>query len=266
MSNKRGISPEIVAALIGVAGTVGVAYFFSQPASSPEPGAPIVVTATSAPDEAGSPTVSDVPPASTETQGVPIGQDWNVGCISSSWQAYPATVITVDNGNGCLQEPVHVFNADAGKLSFLGERNEAGPVEDYGMFAALPESGTVTVTVSLDDLNNADLWVGVFSEADLRSDGLLLVVPAGNVRKRSIEQKNVFTYETVASTQTIDQNNGFSFTFTFTNTSVIGEINPFVFKTNPMAMPVGNKWIYIGYRGFSGSYNIQGSFANFFLE
>jgi len=260
MSNKRerkGMSPEIVAALIGVAGTVAVAYFFSQPQPAPESTAPIVITATPIPDAASADGVSP---------GVAIGQDWIVGCISSLWKAYPTTVATVENGDGCLQEPVHVFTADGGRLSFIGERNGDGSVEDYGMFAPLPENGSVTLTISLDNLDNADLWVGVFPEADLKSDGLLLIVPAGNVRKRAIEQKNAFTYETISSTKNVDQGSGYSFTYTFTNASVTGDVNPFVFKTNPMSMPTADKWIYIGYRGFGGSYSVKGSFANFFLE
>ena len=269
---RRGISPEIVAALIGVAGTIGVAIFFNQPQTPNEPPEPIVITATS--DVTAVPTDTVAPgeptstPAPTDTPvpAVPIGQDWLQGCISSLWRVYPSTLTVVDKGDGCLQEPVHVFDADYGVLSFLGERSGSGPVEDYGMFAPLPESGSITVTVSLDDLSNADFWIGVFSEPDLKSDGLLLTIPDGNVRKRVIVQKNPFTYETMQSTQNVDQGNGFSFTFTFTSATATGEVNPFVFKTNPMSIPTTNKWFYIGYRGFNSSYRIEGSVGTFILQ
>lgn len=269
---RRGISPEIVAALIGVAGTIVVAIFFNQPQTPSEPPAPIVITATSditaVPTDTvppGDPT-STPAPTDTPVPAVPIGQDWLQGCISSLWRGYPSTLMIVDKGDGCLQEPVHVFDANNGVLSFLGERSGSGPVEDYGLFAPLPESGAVTVTVRLDDLSNVDFWIGVFPEPDLKSDGLLLTIPEGNVRKRVIVQKNPFTYETMLSTQNLDQGNGFSFTFTFTSATATGEVNPFVFKTNPMSIPAANKWFYIGYRGGNSSYRIEGSIASFILQ
>jgi len=267
----RGISPEIIAAIIGVAGTITVAVFFNQPQSSPDPvaPAPIVVTTTSIPpgEDPSSPAPTDPSvPEPAGIQPVPIGQDWQTGCLSSLWEPYPAAIAAVELGDGCLQEPVHVFEASNGRLSFLAQRSGSGPVEDYGMFAPLPEAGSVSLIVSLDDLNNADLWVGIFPEPDLKSDGLLMTIPAGNVRKREITQKNVFTYETISSTQNLDQGSGFSFTFTFTSAAATGNVNPFVFKTNPFPLPVGDKWLFIGFRGLSDSYRIEGSISNLVLE
>jgi hypothetical protein len=134
------------------------------------------------------------------------------------------------------------------------------------MFAPLPESGSVTVTVRLKDLDNVDFWIGVFPEADLRSDGLLLIIPEGNVRKRVIVQKDPFTYETLLSTKGLDQGDGYSFTFTFTSATATGEVNPFVFKTTPKSIPVIGKWLYIGYRGMNNSYRVEGSITNLILE
>lgn len=263
---RRGISPEIVAALIGVAGTIIVAVFFNQPQQTTSPD-PVVVTATADVASPEEPAPTDPPEAnSPEMLAVAVGQDWAQGCISSLWEPYPDAVGAVDMGDGCLQEPVHVFSADGGRLSFVGQRNGDGPVEDYGMFAPLPEAGSVSLIISLDEMNNADLWIGVFPEPDIRSDGLLFVIPAGNVRKRSIEQKDAFTYETLSFASNVDQGSGFSFTFTFDNQSATGEINPFIFKTNPMSIPAASKWVYIGYRGFGGSYSIEGSFSNLFIQ
>lgn len=276
----RGMSPEIVAALIGVAGTIIVTVYLNRPQPSSELATPmpIVITATfmatTVPTDAvplGDPTSTPAPtdtpvPTPTEIQPVPIGQDWIIGCISSLWKVYPTGLTVVNKGDGCLQEPVHVFAADNGILSFLGQRGGSGTVEDYGMFAPLPEGGSVTFTTRLEDLTNVDLWVGIFPEPDIKSDGLLLTIPAGKVKKRVITQKNVFTYETILSTQSLDQGNGFSFTFTFNSVSATGNLNPFAFKTNPFPMPATNKWLYIGYRGLSGSYRIEGSISNLVLE
>ena len=93
-----------------------------------------------------------------------------------------------------------------------------------------------------------------------------MTIPAGNVKKRSITIKDPFTYETKDSSASIDQGNGFSFTFNFNSLSVTGNVNPFVFVTSPFSLPSANKWIYIGYRGLSGSYRVEGSIHDFVIE
>jgi len=280
---KKGISPEIVAALIGVAGTIVAGIFFSGGGGSSEPpaatSAPVVITATFMPTAvptdtvpAGEPTSTPAPtdtpaPEPTDVPPVPIGEDWAQGCISTLWQPYPSDVTVVDKGDGCLQEPVHVFAADNGVLSFIGSRDGLGSVQDYGLFAPLPESGSVSFQVSVKELTNVDVWVGVFDAADIKSNGLLMTIPAGsNVKKRSITLKDPFTYVTKDSSKDVDQGNGFSITFTFNTLSVTGNVNPFVFITAPFSMPSTNKWIYFGYRGLSGSYRVEGSIHDFVIE
>ena len=279
---KKGISPEIIAALIGVAGTIVAGIFFSGggggSSDTPATPVPVVITATFMPTAvptdtvpAGEPTSTPAPtdtpaPEPTDVPPVPIGEDWAQGCISTLWQPYPPDITVVDKGNGCLQEPVHVFAADNGVLSFIGSRDGLGSVEDYGLFAPLPESGSVSFQVSLKDLSNVDVWVGVFDAADIKGNGLLMTIPAGNVKKRSITVKDPFTYVTKDSANTIDQGSGFSFTFNFNSLSVTGNVNPFVFVTTPFSLPSANKWIYLGYRGLSGSYRVEGSIHDFVIE
>lgn len=276
---KKGISPEIVAALIGVAGTIAVAIFFNQPQSKPEVTTPqpVVITATSMPTAVptdtvppGEPTSTPAPPTDTplpptEVPPVAIGADWSQGCISSLWQPYPATIPTIGKGNGCLQEPVFVFSADNGSMSFLYDRNGNGPVETYGLFAPLPESGSVTFLVRLKDLSNVDLWMGVFDQPDVESNGMLLTIPAGNPKNRVIVQKEVGSYDTIQSTQNLNQGDGFSITFTFNALSARGAVNPNVFVTNPVSIPSEGKYLFLGFRGLTGSYSIDGEFVNFAL-
>jgi len=272
----RGISPEITAALIGVAGTIIVAIFLNQPQSSSDPvtPVPIVITATTMPtavptdtvppgEPTSTPAPTDTPePTPTEIQPVEIGQDWISGCVSSLWQPYPSSILTVDKGNGCLQEPVFVFSADNGRMSFLYERNENGAVETLGLFAPLPESGSVTLKVRLDDLSNVDLWLGIFAEADINSNGLLMTIPAGNTRNRVIVQKDAGSYETMQATQNLSQGDGFSFTFAFNALSARGTVNPNVFVTNPVSIPSSGKWLFLGFRGLTGSYRVEGEFVD----
>lgn len=286
-SNKKSLDPTVLAAIITVIGgiltTVIVTYLNrpQTPEPTPIPPTAIVYTATVPPTAIPTDTVppgepTSTPAPSTDTPEptftftpvppVAIGKDWADGCVSSLWQAYPSSIMTVGKENGCLQEPVYVFSADNGILSFLYERGGNGPVEMYGLFAPLPESGSVTFKVRLKDLSNVDMWMGIFSTPDLDGSSLLMTIPAGNPKNRVITQKSVANYETIQTTQNINQGDGFSFTFTFNALSARGEVNPSVFVTNPVSIPSANKWLFLGFRGLSGTYRVEGEFVDLVIE
>lgn len=207
--------------------------------------------------------LTDTPmPSVTPVVPVSLEEDWKAGCISTLWRAYPSTVSPVEKGNGCWKEPVHVFSAENGDLDFLSERGN-GSAEIYGLFAPLPESGTVTFSVRLKHLENADLWMGVFAEPNLDSQGLLLTILNGGVSKRSIVQKDPHTYATIQGTQVLSQGNGFLISFTVTPLSVSGRVNPHVFVWDPVSIPSQQKWIFLGYKGLRNAYHIEGTFLNF---
>lgn len=279
------ISPAIIVALIGVIGTIVVALInvfgkelLVAPSPTPVPTTAIPFTETNTPTLVPTDTVTPTTPTSTPIPAtdtsvptftpippVAIGKDWLAGCISTLWKAYPSNISTTERGDGCWREPVHVFSAENGDLDFLAERGR-GTSEIYGLFAPLPESGTVTFTVRLRDLNNADLWMGVFAEPDVTSQGLLMTILNGNVNKRAIVQKDPSTYETVQGTVALSQGNGFSISFTFTTLSARSKVNPSVFVTNPVSILSTQKWLFLGYKGLNGAYRIEGTFLNFELK
>jgi hypothetical protein len=286
-SPKKSLDPSVMAALIGVAGTIIVTvisiYGNRTPAPPPTPVPPTAffftetVSPTPAPTDtvpAGESTstpapVTDTPEPTftfTPVPPVPLGQDWTDGCISSLWMPYPSDILAVGGGNGCLLEPVHVFSADNGNMNFLYERDGNGATEVYGLFAPLPESGSITVKVHLKDLSNVDLLMGVFPEQNVDSKGLLLTIPSGNPNQRVIVQKEVPSYKTLQSTQNLSQGSGFSFTFTFNALSARGTLNPNVFVTNSVSIPSATKWLFLGYKGLTGSYRIEGEFFEFEIE
>lgn len=221
-----------------------------EPTSTPA----ISLTDTSTPE----PTFMPIPP-------VALGEDWIEGCISTLWIAYPSTIPTLERGDGCWREPVHVFSAENGNLDFLAERSR-GPIELYGLFAPLPQSGTVTFTVRLRDLSNVDLWMGIFPSPEVDSDGLLMTIPGGDVRSLPVIQKNPRTYHTIMGTIPLNPGGGLSISFSFDILSVRSRVNPAVFVTNPVSIPSTQKWLFLGYRGLSGTYRIDGIFANFELK
>jgi hypothetical protein len=132
----------------------------------------------------------------------------------------------------------------------------------YGLFARLPESGSVSFSVQLAQLDNADLLMGIFAGPDVvNAQGLLLTIPNARLNKLHFEQKdNVISYNTLQSTGTLDQGNGFSLTFTFNANSASSSVNSNVFVTNPVSLPAGQKWLFLGYKGLPGSYQLQGRF------
>ena len=276
----RSLDSTIVAALIGGFVTIVVALItvfgnrlLSNPSSQPTATSPAPVantaTWTAVPTDTvppGRPTSTPAPATETPTATitsiapVPVGQDWMAGCISTFWKLYPADLKASPRDDGCWQEPLYVFSAENGDLDFLAQDADGSTI--FGLFAPLPsENGTVSFKVRLRDLNNVDLLMGVYAEPDVVSQGLLMTIPQGNVKKRVIVQKdNINSYTTLQSTGNLDQGDGYWFTFSYSLNSVRSTLNPNVFVTNPVSVPSAQKWLFLGYKVLNRSYRIDGTF------
>ncbi|KXK11391.1 MAG: hypothetical protein UZ14_CFX002002884 [Chloroflexi bacterium OLB14] len=240
-----------------VEATTSLPSLTANPTASPtDTETPIPPTQTSIPTVTSTPTFTPIPP-------VPLGEDLTQGCISKLWSAYPTTVPMEDKGNGCWKEPLHAFSADDGKLEFLFERQNGGE-EIYGLFVPLPiEKGSITFTIRLEDLSNADLLMGVFSQPEVKSQGLLMMMLNGGVESNVFIRKNPITYETITGSRKISQGSGYSITFRFDNLSVRSVVNPAVFFIDPISLPASQKYLFLGYKGLNGYYRIEGTFLNF---
>ena len=279
---RKGMDPAIIAALIGVGGTFIIALIplVANRLSHPQTLTPTITVALTSPatdtaiitDTAtpNTPTLTHVPATDTalpSPTGVPpfdLGKDWLAGCISTLWKPYPADIQVTDRGDGCWNEPVYVFEAENGDLDFLAQgRNEESKI--YGLFARVPERGTVTVKVRFSELTNVDIWLGVFAEQDVTSQGLLMTIPHGSAKKRVIVQKDPRTGETITGTRLLEQGNGFSISFTFTANSARSTVNPSVFFTDSVSIPSSQKWLFLGYKSLVGYYRAEGRFLEFEL-
>jgi len=286
MSNdkeKRGISPEIIAALIGVAGTIAVAVMFNQPQSTPDipTPQPIIITATSMPTAVptdtvppGEPTSTPAPtntpePAPTFTYTpippVEIGQDWAQNCISTLWQPFPSDYTPTQRGDGCWQG-VQIFSVSKGSLSLLYGRVGLGSEEVHGLFAPLPEVGTVTVKVRLKDLTNVDLMMGIFPEQKVTSNGLLITIPAGDPKKRLLVQKDPSNYTTIKQTVELEQGNGYTVSFSVDSVSASAVVEPKVMSINGVPVNATQKWLFLGFKGLTNDYRIEGEFVSLELK
>ena len=281
---KKKASPEITAAWIGVIGTLAVTVvtiLLTRPQPTPDPviPEPIVITATFEPTDTplptdtvmpGEPTSTPAPtdtpePTPTEVPPVAIGQDWAQGCISSLWRPYssrgPVEVIEAD---GCLSQPIFSFFASGGKLSFIYE-SRLSSAEIQGMFAPLPSEGTVSIYTSLRDLNTSDIWVGVFADPSIDSQGLLMTIPSGSVSERPLGFWQMPGLEKITTTQSINQGLGYGVRFEFNAGSVRAVALPNVFATNTYPVTTTQKWLFIGYQAKNGTNRIESSFFDLII-
>ncbi len=284
-SEKKGIDPSIWAALIGVVGTIVVTLITvnaNKPTPTPTipPTTPVVaftdtVTSTPKPTDTvpvGAPTSTPAPtdtPAPTATftatavPPVPIGEDWSKGCISGLWQPYtsagPVSGVVKD---GCYSQPVNGFYAGNGAMTFLYEARLSS-AQVIGMFAPLPATSTsVSVQVSLRDLTSSDIWIGLFSDASVDAQGLLMTIPTGKVDSRPFIAWQMPGLNKITSTAFLSQGSGYGVRFEYNAGSARAVVLPNVFATNTYSVPSAQKWLFIGYRATNGNNRIDASFFN----
>ena len=307
MSTNKRVDSTIIAAIIGVMGTIcvtiitlAVTYFgpraqptsvIGEPTQPPtavigEPTQPtptvviveptwtasptITLTNTAVPTDTvavGDPSSTPAPetptPEATLTAAPPaIGSDWANGCISVLWKPYPETIPTSTNNNGCLLEPAaEFFFADDDKLSFLatGRFNET---QVRGMFAPLPAAGTVSINAYLKTLQDGEIWMGIFADPNLESQGMIIVIPPGDVRRRVLVQKLMPGQQEVQTTASFSRNPAiYDVVFEFANGAVTTRIlNDTVF--NPVPVSTGQQWLFVGFQVKKGDNRIDAEFLN----
>src|SRR5574339_256876 len=272
-TNKRGIDPTIIAAVIGVIGTLCVTLITLyanrmlpqtppplpseiQPSPLPTWTLSPTATITNTPEPtdtvpAGNPTSTPEPPTQTPeatfTPAPPaLGSDWANGCISVQWKPYPDTIQATEN-NGCLVEPVNVFFAADGRLTFL-VNGRFDNTQVYGLFAPLPANGTASVNTFLRTLQEGEIWMGVFAEPNIESQGTVIVIPPGNIRQRVLVQKTMPGQAEVQQTAQFSQDPPlYNVVFEFGNGAVTTRImRDTVFNAVPVG--TGQQWLFLGYQ------------------
>jgi hypothetical protein len=287
MSNspRSRIDPTIIAALIGVCGTVMVTLItlvlprlvpatptaIAFPSPTPVSISTSTITPTAVPTDtvpAGDPTSTPAPdtptPEPTFTPApLAIGQDWGSDCISVLWSPYPAVETT--EINGCRSQPIHSLFAADGRLSFVIQ----GRYEDtevYGMFAKLPANGIVNLDVFLTTLQDGEIWLGVFAAPDINSDGLIVVIPSGDVKNRLLVQKTMPGQVEYFATQSFAQSSAvYNVEFQIS----AGSVRTVIMRDTPIdPLPVGSteQWFFVGYQAKKGNNRIQAAFLNLVVQ
>jgi hypothetical protein len=291
MSNspRSRIDPTIIAALIGVCGTVMVTMitlFLNRPAGTPVPTASTqldiptwtaIPSLTNSPEPIPTDTVPADSPSSTPAPDTPtpeptftpapakVGEDWANNCISELWIGYPPIQTTENGETGCLVQPLHYFFARNGSLTFLAN----GRFEDtqvYGMFAPLPANGTASIDVFLRTLQDGEIWMGVFAQPDIASEGVIMVIPPGDVKNRLLVQKTMPGQLELQSTAAFAPSSPiYNVVFKFGNGSVETTImRDTVFN----ALPVNGtpQWLFVGFQVKKGNNRVDAEFLNLAIQ
>jgi hypothetical protein len=282
--SKSRIDPSIIAAFIGVCGTVVVALLsLIVPRMLPQEATPIpsstsvvmftpTITDTAVPTDtvpAGDPTSTPAPatltPEPTFTPAAPaIGADWRNGCISALWKPWPETVQPTAT-NGCLSEPVNLFFAVDGRLTFLTTGRFA-ETQVYGMFAPLPANGTVSIKSFLRNLQDGEIWMGVFSEPNIESQGMVIVIPPGDVKKRLLVQKIMPGQTELQRTQQFQQDPPvYDVVFDISN----GAVSVVILQGTVLnSLPVNSAqpWLFVGYQVKKGNNRIDAEFLDLVVQ
>jgi hypothetical protein len=300
MTTNRRIDPAIIAALIGVMGTVCVTIItlyvnYFGPPINPQPTVTVPVhptwttppTATIAntpvPTDtvpAGDPTSTPVPDTPTpEPSFTPmppaIGADWVNGCISVLWRPYPE-MAQPTLGNGCLTQPilfpeqVNLFFTENGSLKFQVNRSFE-TIQVYGLFAPLPANGTVRIDTLLRRVQEGEIWMGVFAAPDITAQGLVAALPSGEnmrnrplVQKKMPEQVEVQRMESFPDDPTQDPPR-YSIVFELSNGEVriqkLGET-----EFSPVVLSSEQPWLFVGYQVTTGNSRIEAEFLNLLVQ
>lgn len=291
-TNRRGIDPAIIAAVIGVLGTlcVTIVSLYANRVFAPTPPpqqtlfptstilptgtvpATPTITGTPVPTDTvpvGDPTSTPAPdtptPEATVTLAPPaIGSDWVNGCISVLWKPFPETVQTTER-DGCLVEPVNLFFAADGRLTF-SVNEQFNDDQVFGLFAPLTANGLASVQTFLRRLQDGEIWIGVFAEPTLESQGMIIVIPPGDINTRPMIQKSMPGQIEVKQTEHFSRNPPlYDVFFEFGNNSVRAIVMQ---NTNLDPLPVvsAQPWLFVGYQVKNGNNRIDAEFLNLVVQ
>lgn len=296
MSNNRRVDPAIIAAVIGVMGTICVTLItlfanrlLPDPVS-PTPDVPTwtvsptsTITETPVPTDtvpAGDPTSTPAPdtptPEPTFTPAPPaIGSDWANGCVSVLWRPYPE-LAQPPLGNGCLSQPilfpeqVNLFFTEGGSLKFSVNRSFVSP-QVYGLFAPLPANGVVRVDTLLRRAQEGEIWMGVFAEPNINSQGLVAVLPASeNPRRRDLVQRKMPEQAEIHRLESLHNDPTqapprYSIVFELNNGEVkIQQLGETEFTSVPLGS--AQPWLFVGYQVAAGNNRIDAEFLNLVVQ
>jgi hypothetical protein len=167
-------------------------------------------------------------------------------------------------------EQVNLFFTENDSLKFAVSRTFQN-AQVYGMFAPIPANGIVRIDTLLRRVQEGEVWMGVFAEPNITSQGLVAVIPPGeNVRKRELvqrkmpEQAELNRLESFAEDPTQDPPR-YSIVFELSNGEVkIQKLRDTEFS--PVALNSAQPWLFIGYQVLPGNNRVDAEFLNLLVQ
>jgi hypothetical protein len=159
---------------------------------------------------------------------------------------------------------------NVGRLKFSVNRSFDSP-QVYGLFAQIPANGTVRIDTLLTRAQDGEIWMGVFAEPTISSQGLVAVLPGGNnVRQRALIQRKMpeltelHRLESLSDDPTQDPPR-YSIVFELSNGEVrIQKLGDTEFS----AVPLGSAqpWLFVGYQVAAGNNRMDAEFLNLLVQ
>ena len=136
----------------------------------------------------------------------------------------------------------------------------------YGLFAPIPANGTVSINTFLRTLSDGEIWMGIFAQPDINSQGTVVVIPPGNVKQRVLVQKTMPGQVEIQTTASFAKDPPlYDVVFELNNGAVTTKIlRDTVFN----AVPVGTDqpWLFVGYQVKKGNNRIDAEFLNLLVQ
>jgi hypothetical protein len=134
------------------------------------------------------------------------------------------------------------------------------------MFAPLPANGTASIDVFLRNLQDGEIWTGVFAEPDINSQGVIMVIPSGDVKNRLLVQKTMPGQIELQQTASFAPSSPvYNVVFEVGN----GSVRTIIMRDTVFdPLPVGStqQWLFVGFQVKKGNNRIDAEFLNLVIQ
>ena len=249
----------------------------NQPADAPPTA--LVVTATNPPTAVPTDTVPPGDPTSTPAPvtdtpvptftftpapALAAGEDWLQNCISTAWKVYPASQAVSDK-DGCYIKFLDGFSIRDQRLTLTITSKSVPTEETVGMFVEIPSNAVIDLNIHLANMDAGEIRTGIFQEADIRSQGVVAVIPAGNPKNSAFAVHSMpADIREYISGKFKKDSGDYLITFDVASGNVIVKFEKYttVKPIDVQSDANGKKWLFIGYKAIVGKNNTMD--ANFF--
>ncbi len=180
------------------------------------------------------------------------GQDWSRDCIGPSWVVFPYGILQRDQ-NGCLQQPLPgIISTQNGNLSLLSQA-QADSAQVYGISTPLPFRSNVDMHLTLNQIQNGQVWIGILDGSDpLKSQGMMMVMSDGDVRNQVFVIRQIPQGHELLRSASIPAEifNDYDVHLVIDNGSMTIKINSL--QTMPLPLSFVNRQLFIGCRNQFG--------------